>query len=91
MSSRLLGVDIHEGMKWHEYLLNSESSLLKSLTKRLNTLKIISKVASFKTRLMVENGIFCSKLLYCVQCFFGGKSSTKWKTSLSSGTSQVGL
>ena len=58
-------------MKWHQYILHSESSLLKSLTKRLNALKMISKVASFKTRLMVENGIFCSKVLYCLPLFGG--------------------
>ena len=70
-SGRLLGIDIHEGMKWHQYILHSESSLLKSLTKRLNALKMISKVASFKTRLMVANGIFCSKVLYCLPLFGG--------------------
>ena len=71
VSERLLGIDIHEDMKWQEYLLYSESSLLRSLQKRLNALKRIRNVASFKTRLMIANGIFCSKILYCLPLFGG--------------------
>ena len=68
---RLLGVDINENMKWHDYVLYSKSSLLKSLHTRLNALKQIRNYASFKTRLMLANGIFCSKLLYCLPLFGG--------------------
>ena len=71
LSERLLGVDIHAEMKWQEYVLYSEKSLMKSLYKRLNALKRIKKVASFKTRLMLANGLFCSKLLYCLPLFGG--------------------
>ena len=37
-SERLLGVDIHENMKFQEYILYGESLPLKSLNKRLNAL-----------------------------------------------------
>ena len=70
-SEKLLGIDIHEGMKWQEYILYSESSLIRSLNKRLNALKQVKHIASFKTRLMLANGIFCSKLLYCLPLFGG--------------------
>ena len=71
LSEKLLGIDIHQDMKWHHYVLYSDSSLIASLHKRLNALKRLKNVASFKTRLMLANGIFCSKLLYCLALFGG--------------------
>jgi hypothetical protein len=49
-------------LKWTEYIQNNENSVISSLKTRLNGLKKISYFASFKTRLMVANGIFISKL-----------------------------
>ena len=54
-----------------EYILNNDKSLIKQLTSRLNALKIISRVASFKTRLMIANGIFSSKLIYQIGLWGG--------------------
>ena len=71
VSEKLLGIDIHEGLKWQHYVLYSESSLIRSLYTRLNALKRLKNVASFKTRLVLANGIFCSKLLYCLVLFGG--------------------
>ena len=34
-------------------------------------MKMISSIASFKTRLMIANGIFCSKLIFQI-CLWGG-------------------
>ena len=50
----------------HEYKSTriSEDSLLKSLNKRVGAVKKISKSASFKTRKMIANGLFISKLIY---------------------------
>ena len=70
-SERLLGIQIHESMKWREHILDAEQSLLKSLNTRISALKKIKQVASFKTRLMVANGIFGSKMLYGLQLFGG--------------------
>ena len=63
-TEKLLGIIIQNDLKWNEYLLHSEKSLIKQLTSRLNALKIITKVASFKVRFMIANGIFCSKLIF---------------------------
>ena len=70
-TEKLLGIIIQNDLKWNEYLLHSEKSLIKQLTSRLNALKIITKVASFKVRLMIANGIFCSKLIFQISLWGG--------------------
>ena len=61
---RLLGAHVHEDMRWKEHVMTNEDSLIKSLTKRQGAIKKISSVASFKSRKMIANGIFMSKLIY---------------------------
>ena len=58
-SEKLLGVTIHENLKWTEYILNDEKSLTAQLSLRLNGLKKVSRAASFKSRLTIANGILC--------------------------------
>ena len=70
-TEKLLGIYIQENLKWTEYILNTDKSLIKQLNLRLNALRQISGVASFKARLMVANGIFCSKLI-CQISLWGG-------------------
>ena len=70
-SEKLLGIIIQNDLKWSGYIQNNEKSLLRQLNTRLNALKMISNVASFKVRLMVANGIFCSKLIFQI-CLLGG-------------------
>ena len=59
---RLLGLYLHQNMKFSEHIRDNEKSLLKSLNTRLNTLKQTKKFASFKQQLAIANGIFFSKL-----------------------------
>ena len=68
---RLLGAQIHQDMKWRQHILEDENSLVKSLTMRIGALKKISAAASFKTRKMVANGIFMSKLIYLMPVWSG--------------------
>ena len=70
-TERLLGAEIHHDMKWTEHIMDSENSLVKSLNKRLGALKKIQKTASFKTRKMIGNGIFLSKLIYLMPVWSG--------------------
>ena len=58
-------------MKWAEYVQDSEESLVKSLTTRLSALKMIGKVAPFKTRKMLADGIIISKLSYLISLWGG--------------------
>ena len=70
-TEKLLGIMILEDMKWAHYILHDDNSLIVQLNRRLGALKKISKVASFKTRLMIANGTFMSKLIYMIQLWSG--------------------
>ena len=70
-TEKLLGIFIQNDLKWTEYIQNNEKSLLKQLRSRLNALRMISKIASFKVRLMIANGIFCSKLIFQISLWGG--------------------
>ena len=52
-------------------ILIKSKSLIIQLNTRLNALKMISYVASFKVRLMIANGIFCSKLIFQISLWGG--------------------
>ena len=70
-TEKLLGIHIQNDLKWTEYIQNADKSLLKQLNSRLNALKMISGIASFKVRLMIANGIFCSKLIFQISLWGG--------------------
>ena len=70
-TEELLGIYIQNDLKWSEYIQNNDKSLLKQLTSRLNALRMISSVASFKVRLMIANGVFCSKLIFQISLWGG--------------------
>ena len=70
-SEKLLGIIIQDDLKWTEYILKDEKSLIKQLNSRLNALKMISWVSSFRIRHMIANGIFCSKLIFQISLWGG--------------------
>ena len=72
-SEKLLGIYIQDDLKWSEYIQNNDKSLIKQLTTRLNAFKIIRGVASFRVRLMIANGIFCSKLIFQISLWGGAE------------------
>ena len=51
--------------------MDNEHSLLKSLSQRQGAIKKVSKVASFKSRKMIANGVFMSKLIYLMPVWAG--------------------
>ena len=72
-TEKLLGGFIHQDLKWAEHIVDNDKSLVRSLTTRLNALKKICGYSCLKTRLMVANGIFLSKLIYLIH-LWGGAS-----------------
>ena len=68
---KLLGAQVHQDMKWKEHILDNEESLIKSLNMRAGALKKISHAASFKTRKMIANGLYMSKLIYLMPLWVG--------------------
>ena len=51
--------------------MTGEVSLVSQLNTRLNALRKLSFCGSFKTRLMIANGIFISKLIYMIPLWGG--------------------
>ena len=62
---------VSDNLKWSEYIRDSKENLLKTLNTRLGALKQLGKVASFKTRKMLANGIFMGKLTYLIPLWGG--------------------
>ena len=72
-SEKLLGLSIHQSLKWKEHVVAGKGSLLCSLTSRLNGLKKVAKNASFKTRLLIANACFNSVLTYMIVIWGGAE------------------
>ena len=70
-SEKLLGLNVHQSMKWGNHVISNKKSLINTLSTRLKGLKYISRVASFKTRLMVANACFMSILTYMIAIWGG--------------------
>ena len=68
---RLLGAQVHQDMRWREHLVDNSDALTKALNQRVGALKKISKSTSFKSRKMIANGIFMSKLIYLMPVWMG--------------------
>ena len=65
-TEKLLGAWVHQDLKWSEHLQDNHESLLRALGTRLSAIKKISRIASLKTRKMIANGVFISKLSYLI-------------------------
>ena len=72
-SEKLLGLNLHQSLKWKYHLISSDNSLIKCLTKRLGALKFASRNASFKTRLLLANACFMSVATYMISLWGGSE------------------
>ena len=88
-SEKLLGCWVHDDLKWAEHLRDNSENLIRSLNTRLGALKKNQKIASFKNRKMIANGIFMSKLTYLI-ALWGGCGAVL-KKSLQMIQNKVGL
>ena len=70
-TQKLLGANICQSLKWREHVIDNKSSLLNQLNSRINGLTLVSRQTSFKTRLMVANGVYMSKLSNLIQVWGG--------------------
>ena len=68
---RILGLYLHENLKFREHLQDNKKSLIKSLNTRLNALKQIKRLTSFSQRLAIANGIFNSKVVFLISVWGG--------------------
>ena len=72
-SVRLLGGQLHESLRWNLHIRDHKASLLNQLISRINGLKKLCVNASFRTRLMVANGVVISKLTYLIILWGGAR------------------
>ena len=72
-AEKLLGGWVHQDLKWANHILEGKDSLVKSLNTRLSALKLVGRVASFKTRKVIADGIFMSKLVYLISLWGGSE------------------
>ena len=68
---KLLGIQIHQNLKWGNNIVTNKKSLVKALTTRCNALALISRLTDFGARRMIANRIFISKMCYCLAVFGG--------------------
>ena len=73
---KLLGVYMENDLTWNVYLHGNDKTgsekitgLLTKLSQRVGILSKLAKVLTFKQFKAVSNGIFTSKLLYCLPLF----------------------
>jgi hypothetical protein len=77
-SEKLLGCWLHQDMKWGEHLQDNDESLIRSLNSRVGAIKMVCRVANFKTRKMIADGVFMSKLTYLI-ALWGGSADQLMK------------
>ena len=70
-TEKLLGAWIHQDLKWAEHLQDNKENLLRALTTRLSAIIKLGQVASLRTRKMIANGVFMSKLTYLISVWGG--------------------
>ena len=72
-TTKLLGGQLHQSLKWNYHISDSKASLLKQLTSRINGLVRVCRNSKFCTRLMLANGAVHSKLVYLITVWGGAQ------------------
>ena len=65
-SVRFLGVIISNNLRWNDYVLNSEKSVLNFCYKKLRALKLMARFCNEEQRKLLANGMIISKLTFCL-------------------------
>ena len=68
---KLLGAIISSDMEWNLHVKDHEKSMFRILTSRVNALSKVCKLADFKTRKLIANGLFMSNLISLIQLWSG--------------------
>ena len=70
-TEKLLGLHIHESLKFQEHCRDNKNSIFNKIIPRMNALKRLSKNASYKTRLMVANATVMSMFTFMIVVWGG--------------------
>ena len=66
LNEKLLGCNIQNDLKWTNHIRENEDNMYKTLNKRVDAIRRISYSCDFKTRKMLANGLFMSKVIYLI-------------------------
>ena len=66
---KLLGCHISSDFKFTNHIRDNEQSMMNILTSRINALRKISFISTFKTRKMLAEGIVMSNILYIITVY----------------------
>ena len=72
-TEKMLGGHLHQSLKWNEHLRDNKQSLMRQITSRMNGLKKVARNSTFKTRLMIANGVVMSRILYLITVWGGAQ------------------
>ena len=70
-SEKLLGAIISNDMEWNVHVKEHDQSMFRILTSRVIALSKLCRIADFKTRKLIANGIFMSNLTSIIQLWSG--------------------
>ena len=70
-TEKLLGLHIHESLKFAEHCRDNRKSLFSKLIPRMNALRRLARSATFKTWLMVANSTVMSVFTYMISVWGG--------------------
>ena len=84
---RFLGVIISNNLRWNDYILNSEKSVLNFCYKKLRALKLMSRFCDEEQRKLLANGMIISKLTFCLSVW--GNASMFLKKKIQSMLNQT--
>ena len=68
---KILGANISNDLSWKNHIRDTKTSLMKTLTSRINALSKVCQYSSFLTRKTVANGMFMSYLSYLIPLYGG--------------------
>ena len=66
---KLLGCHISNDFKFKNHIRENEKSMMNILSSRINALRKISHIATFKTRKMIAEGIIISNIIYVITVY----------------------
>ena len=72
-TGKLLGGILHQSLDWMHHIQGHKASLMSQLCSRLNGLRKVCVNASFRSRLMIANGVIMSKLSYLIILWGGAR------------------
>ena len=67
--AKFLGIVISGVLKWNDFIVQNENSLLKFCNNRLTALRLLAREIPRAQKKIPTHGLIVSKTTYCLSCF----------------------